>query len=237
MAENIALLFPYRDTNNRLMFRGCVGDNSDVTLFYPYREAATGRMMLRGADSDGKIIKGFPYRDSSGKLMGRILALTGSGGIPPFPGNTCWECPGSNLPSYMQIELSNCPVVADCHGMSMDFSSLNGFHTLPYDTIGSYYSDCSWRKYIGVLPEYSIPYAHITLWLQNSRWIAYVISVLAGQPFPLWRAEWELLRDHDDCSYEDIELIDYDGGHCCYYPEYCQGGNFRIVGGTGAPPE
>ncbi len=67
---DIAKLFPYRDSNGRLTFRGKTGCDDKLTLFYPYRDA-TGKMMLRGKGPDGCILLGWPYRDTSGQLMAR----------------------------------------------------------------------------------------------------------------------------------------------------------------------
>jgi hypothetical protein len=81
---NVAKLFPYRDTNGRLMFRGKIGVESKVSKFFPVR--VDGRMLLRGKGADGKILWGFPYREAAtGRLMGRTLGAvvcSGSSGVP-----------------------------------------------------------------------------------------------------------------------------------------------------------
>ena len=66
---NVFKLFPYRDADNRLMFRGKIGVESKVSKFFPVR--VDGRMLLRGKGPDGKILYGYTYRDASGRLMAR----------------------------------------------------------------------------------------------------------------------------------------------------------------------
>ena len=79
---NVAKLFPYRDSNGRLLFRGKVGCKKadgvteGVSKFFPVR--VDGRLLLRGKRPDGKILYGYTYRDASGRLMGRTLADFGS---------------------------------------------------------------------------------------------------------------------------------------------------------------
>ena len=66
----VAKLFPYRDADNRLMFRGKIGVESKVSKFFPVR--VDGRLILRGKGPDGKILWGFPYRDENGRLMAQM---------------------------------------------------------------------------------------------------------------------------------------------------------------------
>ena len=76
---NVAQLFPYRDADNRLMFRGKIGVESKVSKFFPVR--VDGRLMLRGKQADGKILWGFPYRDKNGRLMARTILTAAV--VPP----------------------------------------------------------------------------------------------------------------------------------------------------------
>ena len=113
---NVAQLFPYRDADNRLMFRGKIGVESKVSKFFPVR--VDGRLILRGKGPDGKILWGCPYRDSEGRLMGRTAIR---GGFTTSCG--CTAC-------YLVVTVSGFP---DGMGSGIcsraDFTGLNGTHT------------------------------------------------------------------------------------------------------------
>jgi hypothetical protein len=124
---NVAQLFPYRDADNRLMFRGKIGVESKVSKFFPVR--VDGRLMLRGKQADGKILWGYTYRDASGRLMGRTLA--GGGGFTTPCG--CTAC-------HIVVTLSGFPDGFGSGACSTtDFTGLNGTHTLTLSTEGCHY--------------------------------------------------------------------------------------------------
>lgn len=103
---NVAQLFPYRDADNRLMFRGKIGvsGGNGVSKFFPVR--VDGRLMLRGKGADGKVLWAFPHVDASGRLMGRTLRLTSCSCRTQFPyplsvtvsGLPSTICPASGIP-------------------------------------------------------------------------------------------------------------------------------------------
>jgi len=97
----ITKLYPYRDSANRLAFRGDVGVDG-TTLFYPIRVG--GQMLLRGACSDG-VLYGYPFR-AGDQLYARTLAADV---ISPPRINwsmTCrywWDSCGGALPLRYQM--------------------------------------------------------------------------------------------------------------------------------------
>ena len=65
----IAKLFPYRDPNGRLMFRGIINDDG-ISKFFPCKH--NNKLRLRGKLTGGAILWGFPYREAAtGNLMAR----------------------------------------------------------------------------------------------------------------------------------------------------------------------
>lgn len=143
MASDIAKLFPYRDANGRLMFRGKVGcDDDKLTLFYPYRDA-TGKMMLRGKGPDGCILLGWPYRDSNGRLMAR--AKGGPGSV--YISGTCTDVAVYNgwNNKKISINISVGSNVLNCEG---DPWYINCWCGNPYESIRS--SD---MQFFGLAPS------------------------------------------------------------------------------------
>jgi hypothetical protein len=114
---NASQLFPYRDADNRLMFRGKIGVENKVSKFFPVR--VDGRLMLRGKQANGKILWGYPYRDSEGRLMGQTIRSSGC---------------------HLVVTLSGFPDgfgSGSCY--STDFRELNGTHTLTREYNGCFY--------------------------------------------------------------------------------------------------
>ena len=138
---NVFKLFPYRDADNRLMFRGKIGVESKVSKFFPVR--VDGRLILRGKGPDGKILWGHPYRDSEGRLMGRTAIRVGF--VTPCG---CTAC-------HIVVTLSGFPDGFGSAGIwpygckDTDFTGLNGTHTLTLDSDGcTYYkvpADYTWQ--------------------------------------------------------------------------------------------
>ena len=134
----MAKLFPYRDSNGRLLFRGKVGCKKadgvteGVSKFFPVRVG--GRLLLRGKGPDGKILWGYPYRDSEGRLMGRTRGPTSPCGCP--------SC-------HIVVTLSGLPNYWNVGGMLTDFTGLNGTHTLTLASNRRYYyktpADFDWE--------------------------------------------------------------------------------------------
>ena len=152
---NVAKLFPYRDSNGRLMFRGKVGCKKadgvteGVSKFFPVR--VDGRLLLRGKGPDGKILWGYPYRDSDGRLMGRTIR----GGFTTPCG--CTAC-------YLVVTLSGFPGgfgSGPCR--TTDFTGLNGKHTLTLSSEGCVYyklpADHYWTPYSGCTIAQAFPNA------------------------------------------------------------------------------
>lgn len=115
----VAQLFPYRDSTNRLMFRGQIdhGASGKVSKFFPVRVA--DRMLLRGKNSQNKIIWGYPYRSSSGLLAGRTIARTPyviTGGA-----TTCSTCTVSGLKVelYSGVDLLETTVTRNTGGYTL----------------------------------------------------------------------------------------------------------------------
>lgn len=146
---NVAQLFPYRDADNRLMFRGKIGVESKVSKFFPVR--VDGRLMLRGKQANGKILWGYPYRDSEGRLMGRTIR---SGFTTPCG---CTAC-------HIVVTLSGFPEGFGSGACSTtNFRGLNGTHTLTLDNTGCRYykgtSDYDLSPYSGCTIAEAFPAA------------------------------------------------------------------------------
>ena len=118
---NVAKLFPYRDSNGRLMFRGKVGCKKadgvteGVSKFFPVR--VDGRLLLRGKGPDGKILWGFPYRDENGRLMGETYA---------------GPCTVTAFGLYGATCPFNCSYTLQASGFTGGLASLNGSHVVTY---------------------------------------------------------------------------------------------------------
>jgi hypothetical protein len=119
---NVAQLLPYRDADNRLMFRGQIGVESKVSKFFPVRTG--GRLMLRGKNAEGKIVWGFPYRDASGRLMGRTVA-----GAITY--TDCLAC-ADTMPNTFSINVSGFSGTVPVYESpgTYDLANINGTHTL-----------------------------------------------------------------------------------------------------------
>lgn len=150
---NVAPLFPYRDSNGRLGFRGKVGCKKadgvteGVSKFFPVRVG--GRLMLRGKGPDGKILWGYPYRNIGGRLMGRTIQ---SGFTTPCG---CTAC-------HIVVTLSGFPDGFGSGACSnTDFTGLNGTHTLTLSSDGCNYckvpADRYWLPYSGCTIAQAFP--------------------------------------------------------------------------------
>jgi len=148
--DHIAQLFPYRDADNRLMFRGKIGVESKVSKFFPVR--VDGRLMLRGKGPDGKILWGFPYRDENGRLMAQTILTAG----PVVPPGCEWvtEC---GLSTTYNVTISG----SVCYSTQCFYphlvclcESFNGTFTLELN------SACAWGAVIGPFCQPSNSYIH-----------------------------------------------------------------------------
>jgi hypothetical protein len=172
---NVAKLFPYRDSNGRLGFRGKVGCKKadgvteGVSKFFPVR--VDGRMLLRGKGPDGKILWGFPYRDENGRLMARTI-LTAGPVVPP----RCEWVTACGLSTTYNVTISG----SECNGVQCAYpylvcfcNSFNGTFTLELDQW------CVWRADIGPFcqPYYTSLIHRIELYQVTGAW---EISVSPG---------------------------------------------------------
>lgn len=128
----VAKLFPYRETaTGRLMFRGLIGHNPGQTArqskFFPMNVG--GALVLRGLDTDGKIVYGWPYRDDSGRLMARTVHAVQ---IVPCESST-WAPYGK--PASITYTVAGLTGVMD---------PLNGTYTVPGVENGSTIVNCRW---------------------------------------------------------------------------------------------
>jgi len=139
--DHIAQLFPYRDADNRLMFRGKIGVESKVSKFFPVR--VDGRLMLRGKGPDGKILWGFPYRDENGRLMAQTR----------YSEPSCYD-----LADTYTVTIAGLTEVCSYNSMT----ALNGTWTVTRETVWDHV--CSWgynisaSTRVGLAFNFYVPY-------------------------------------------------------------------------------
>jgi len=158
MANDVAKIFPYRDTAGRLMGRAkLTGANGGVSMFYPFRNAA-GQLMFRGANSQGDIVKGSPYRDIDGRLMARTVGQAAAGCsevqltftlICHWPGPTGGFAPPGYTPYQpLRINLETAAWTGTVEGH--DLNQCNGTYSLEWQVGVGWTATCvngMWWRY------------------------------------------------------------------------------------------